>query len=118
MSWRPAAPSPAPTANTPTQPSPGRRFTDVPTAGSVFGPSLHIRGSITGTDTVETLRSSSLGNCKQIPLEHSAYNEVILHLDCYEPDESNEYLSQAVMQLAGADGVRRATVLFVKAGSQ
>ena len=71
-----------------------------------------------GTDTVETLRSSSLGNCKQIPLEHSAYNEVILHLDCYEPDESNEYLSQAVMQLAGADGVRRATVLFVKAGSQ
>ena len=72
-----------------------------------------------GSDAaVETLRSSSLGNCKQIPLEHSAYNEVILHLDCYEPDQSNEYLSQAVMQLAGADGVRRATVLFVKAGSQ
>jgi hypothetical protein len=72
-----------------------------------------------GTDVaVEKLRSSSLGNCKQIPLEHSAYNEVILHLDCYEPDESNEYLSQAVMQLAAIDGVRRATVLFVKPGSQ
>jgi hypothetical protein len=67
---------------------------------------------------VEELRSSSLGNCKQLPLEQPAYKEVILHLDCYEPAESNEYLSQAVMQLAGVDGVRQATVLFVKAGSE
>ena len=70
-----------------------------------------------GTDAaVETLRSSSLGNCKQIPLERSAYNEVILHLDCYEPDQSNEYLSQAVMQLAATSGVSRATVIELAAG--
>jgi hypothetical protein len=68
--------------------------------------------------TVEELRSASLGNCKQLPLEQPAYKEVILHLDCYEPAESNEYLSQAVVQLAGIDGVRQATVLFVKAGSE
>jgi cytoskeletal protein CcmA (bactofilin family) len=31
----------------------GRRFTDLAAGGSTFGPKLHIRGSITGTDAVE-----------------------------------------------------------------
>jgi cytoskeletal protein CcmA (bactofilin family) len=53
----PASPSPAPASNAavarPAEASPARRFTDVATGGSRFGPTLHIRGSITGTDAVE-----------------------------------------------------------------
>ena len=71
------------------------------------------------TDTaVENLRSSSLRHCKQVLLPLIG-TEMILHLECYEERaESTEYLSQEVMQLAGVGGVRRATVLFVKAGSE
>jgi cytoskeletal protein CcmA (bactofilin family) len=51
------SPSPSPASSTgvatPPDPSPGRRFTDFKLGGSVFGPTLHIRGSITGTDAVE-----------------------------------------------------------------
>ena len=57
MAWRPTAPPPPSTSPAgvagPAEASPGRRFTDVPTGGSRFGPTLHIRGSITGTDAVE-----------------------------------------------------------------
>ena len=37
----------------PAEPAQGRRFTDLATGGSIFGPKLHIRGSITGSDAVE-----------------------------------------------------------------
>src|SRR5688572_29619277 len=57
MLRRHSDPPAAPASNAPlasrAEPSSGRRFTDVPTGGSVFGPTLHIRGSITGTDAVE-----------------------------------------------------------------
>ena len=37
----------------PAESAQGRRFTDLATGGSTFGPKLHIRGSITGSDAVE-----------------------------------------------------------------
>src|SRR4029450_2852816 len=56
MLRQPSPPSPAPSPAalaSPAEASPGRRFTDLATGGSRFGPTLHIRGSITGTDAVE-----------------------------------------------------------------
>ena len=64
--------------------------------------------------TIGKLSSLSLGNCKQIPLEIPGNAELILHLECYEPDKNNRYMGQAVLDLAASGGVRRATVLAVK----
>jgi hypothetical protein len=64
----------------------------------------------------EKLRSSSLANCKQTLAGNAMPNEVIVHLACDERDDRNEtrYMSQAVMELARIDGVKRATTLVVK----
>ena len=78
---------------------------------------------LTGSNTtvvVEKLRSTSLGNCKQLLLGHPISHEVIVHLACDESDERNDtrYMSQALLELARVDGVKRATILVVKRDAQ
>ena len=74
----------------------------------------------TGSDTAHKLTHTSLGNCKQLPVGSGDSNEFILHLRCSENDGSgtNKYLNQAVVELSQVQGVRRATVLIVRAESQ
>ena len=75
---------------------------------------FELTGSNTAT-TVEKLRSTSLGNCKQVLLGHPISHEVMVHLACDESDARNDtrYMSQALLELAGVDGVKRATLLVV-----
>jgi hypothetical protein len=74
----------------------------------------------TGADTLEKLRSTSLGNCLKIPIGSGDSSEVILHLRCSENNGSstNKYLNQAVVELSQVQGVRRATVLIVRTEGQ
>jgi hypothetical protein len=75
---------------------------------------------LTGSDTAAVtarLESTSLGNCKQLLVGDAPSDEVIFHLLCDE-DEGTTNMSQAVVELARVDGVRRATVLAVKGASQ
>jgi hypothetical protein len=75
---------------------------------------------IVGPDVAEKLRSASLGNCKQLLVGGGASDEQILQLRCDEREGASHVtsLNQAVMQLAQVVGVKRATVLVVKAESQ
>lgn len=75
---------------------------------------------ISGSDVAEKLKSTSLGNCKQLLVGQVSSNEQILHLACDERDGESHvtYLSQAVVQLAQIEGVERATVLLIRTGSQ
>ena len=75
---------------------------------------FELTGSNT-TTTIEKLRSTSLGNCKQVLLGHPIAHEVMVHLACDESDARNatRYMSQALLELAGVDGVKRATLLVV-----
>jgi hypothetical protein len=79
----------------------------------------YILFDIAGSDAAEKLRSTSLGNCKQVLVGRNL-DELIVHLRCDEHErESNvSYLSQAVMELAQVEGVRRATVLVVRTEGQ
>jgi hypothetical protein len=74
---------------------------------------------LTGSNTagvVEKLRSTSLGNCKQVLLGPPIAQDVIMHLACDESDDRQDtrYMSQALLDLARVDGVKRATILVVK----
>ena len=75
---------------------------------------------ITGSDTAEKLKSTSLSNCKQLLVGSAEANELIFHLLCDERDGNSKstYTNQAVLELAQVQGVRRATVLVIRTEGQ
>ncbi len=74
----------------------------------------------TGSDTAQKLTHTSLGNCKQLPVGSGDSNEFILHLRCDDSGggSTEKNLNQAVIELSQVQGVRRATVLIVRAEGQ
>jgi len=62
--------------------------------------------------TTERLRSTSLGNCKQLIIGRHA-RDVFVHIACDEQHGST-HLQQAMLDLSRVEGVVRATLVSVK----
>jgi hypothetical protein len=74
-------------------------------------------GATSNAETVaDKLRSTSLNNCLLIIVGRRA-RDVLVHVACDEQANSN-YLGRAFAELSGVDGVARANLVLVKAGTE
>jgi hypothetical protein len=66
----------------------------------------------------EKLRSTSLGNCKQVIIGRHA-RDVFVHIACDERGgpEDTSHLNQAFLRLSRVDGVARANIVSLKLGA-
>jgi hypothetical protein len=76
---------------------------------------FEVAGSSAVSTTADKLRSTSLGNCKQLVIGQHA-RDIFVHIACDEGNNTS-YLNQALLRLSQVDGIGRVSVISLKHGT-